>query len=92
VLDEVVRSVRFFETQAGTQITKILLTGAGAEAPNAVEMFAAADLPPATLVDPLAALQRDPSVSPPPALTLAAAAGLATRGAGMPAAREVPWR
>lgn len=92
VLDEVVRSVRFFETQAGTQITKILLTGAGAEAPNAVEMFAAADLPPATLVDPLAALQRDPSVSPPPALTLAAAAGLATRGAGTPAAREVPWR
>jgi type IV pilus assembly protein PilM len=92
LLEEVVRSVRFFETQAGTQIGKIVLTGSGAEDPNAIAIFAAADLPPAVVIDPLAGLPRGAAVPPPPGLRLATAAGLAMRASQVPEPKETPWR
>lgn len=92
LVEEVMRSVRFFETQAGTQVAAVLLTGDGAEDPRAVEAFAGADLPPVGIVDPLAQLARDSAAPPASGLKLAAAFGLAVREPRAPSVKEAPWR
>lgn len=91
LLEEVIRSVRFFETQAGRQVARIILTGPGAEDPRTAAMFAGSDLPPVAVVDPLAGLEHDAAV-PVPGLRLAAAAGLAMRAERVPVTKESPWR